>query len=134
QQPMVLGGRRVSALRFRDPLVHARLQASSRCSLVPEGFQNRDVRPLVGALLGRQLDTYSRGAMTYDLRRLRLHGLIQRVPRSHRYIVKLYRLPIASFYSTLYDHVLRPAWATSAETVTHRPARLDTAVRHPAAV
>jgi hypothetical protein len=74
---MVLGDRRVSALRFGDPRVHALLQAISRFSLVPEGFQNRDVRPLVAALLGRHLDAYSRRAMTYDLRRLRLLSTVR---------------------------------------------------------
>jgi hypothetical protein len=130
QQPIVLGNRRVAALRFGDLRVHALLQAISHFTLVPEGFQNRDLRPLVAALLGRQLDAYSRGAMTYDLRRLRLHGLIQRVPRSHRYLVTLDGLQIASFYNTLYHHVLRPGWATLAEPTIDTPAPLDTAIRH----
>jgi hypothetical protein len=110
--------------------VHALLQAISHFTLVPEGFQNRDLRPLVAALLGRQLDAYSRGAMTYDLRRLRLHGLIQRVPRSHRYLVTLGGLQIASFYNTLYHHVLRPGWAMLAEPTIDTPAPLDIAIRH----
>ena len=130
QQPIVLGNRRVSALRFGDARVHSLLQAISHFSLVAEGFQNRDLRPLVAALLGRPLDAYLRGAMTYDLRRLRLHGLIQRVPRSHRYTVTLDGVQIASFYATLYHHVLRPGWATLAEPTLHTPAPLDTAIRH----
>jgi hypothetical protein len=134
QQPIVLGDRRVSALRFGDPRVHALLQAISRFSLVPEGFQNRDVRPLAAALLGRQLDAYSRGAMTYDLRRLRLHGLIQRLPHSHRYIVTLDGLQIAAFYNTLYHHVLSPGWAVLAQPDVDTPAPLDRAIRHLAAV
>ncbi len=134
QQPIVLGDRRVSALRFGDPRVHALLQAISRFSLVPEGFQNRDVRPLVAALLGRELDAYSRGAMTYDLRRLRLHGLIQRVPHSHRYIVTLDGLQIAAFYNTLYHHVLSPGWAVLAQPDLDTPAPLDRAIRHLAAI
>jgi hypothetical protein len=39
QQPIVLGNRRVSALRFGDPRVHALLQAISHFSVVPQGFQ-----------------------------------------------------------------------------------------------
>ena len=68
--------------------------------------------------------------MTYDLRRLRLHGLIQRVPRSHRYLVTLDGLQIASFYNTLYHHVLRPGWTKLAEPTIDTPAPLDTAIRH----
>ena len=134
QQPIVLGDRRVSALRFGDPRVHALVQAISRFSLIPEGFQNRNVRPLVAALLGRELGAYSRGAMTYDLRRLRLHGLIQRVPHSHRYIVTLDGLQIAAFYNTLYQHVLRPGWAVLAQPDFDTPAPLDRAIRQLAAV
>jgi len=33
----------------------------------------------VAGLLGRDLAIYSAGAMTYDLRRLRLHGIIARI-------------------------------------------------------
>jgi hypothetical protein len=110
------------------------LQAISRFSLIPEGFQNRDLRTIVAALLGRKLDAYSRGAMTYDLRRLRLHGLIQRVPHSHRYIVTLDGLQIAAFYNTLYHHVLSPGWAVLAQPDIQTPAPLDRAVRHLATI
>lgn len=72
--------------------------------------------------------------MTYDLRRLRLHGLIQRVPRSHRYIVTLDGLQIAAFYNTLYHHVLRPGWAVLSQPDLDTPARLDRAMRQLAAV
>src|SRR5579859_5387923 len=130
QQPIVLGNRRVSALRFGDVRVHALLQAISHFSVVPEGFQNRDVRPPVAALLGRELDAYSRGAMTYDLRRLRLHGLIERVPHTHRYTLTLDGLQIAAFYNTLYHHVLSPGWTVLAQPHLDTPAPLDRAIRH----
>jgi hypothetical protein len=130
QHPIAVGDRRVSALRFGDPRVHALLQAISRFSLVPEGFQNRDLRPLVAALLGRELDGYSRGAMTYDLRRLRVHGLIQRVPHTRRYMVTLDGWQVPGFYNTLFHHVLRPGWVALADPSTSTPEPIATAVRH----
>ncbi len=36
-------------------------------------------------LRGVSLDDYNAGQMTYDLRRLRLRGLIERIPHSQRY-------------------------------------------------
>jgi hypothetical protein len=110
--------------------VHALLQAISHFSVVPEGFQNRDLRPLVAALLGRELKAYSRGAMTYDLRRLRLHGLIQRLPHTHRYMVTLDGWQVAGFYNTLYHHVLRPGWAALANPSTSTPEPIAAAVSH----
>lgn len=53
--------------------------------LLPNGFTNRDLRAHVAPLLGRTVESMTVGQMTYDLRRLRLHGLIERVPHTHRY-------------------------------------------------
>jgi hypothetical protein len=63
-------GQRVSALRFGDPRVPALFGALCHFSHLPTAFRNRDLRPLVAALLIRELASYSAGAMTYDLRRL----------------------------------------------------------------
>ncbi len=122
QQPACQGDQRVPALRFGDPRVLALLQALCRFGHLPQGFRNRDLRPVVAALLGRDLSTYSRGAMTYDLRRLRLHGLIERRPRTHRYTVTAAGLRAAFFYTKVYLRVLRPggaALATSADDLPH---------------
>jgi predicted MarR family transcription regulator len=47
--------------------------------------------------------------MTYDLRRLRLHGLIERVPQSHRYHITTLGARVAMLYVRLYARALRPA-------------------------
>jgi len=107
QQPTVDAGQRVSALRFGDPRVMALLQALTAFAHLPRGFRNRDLRPHVEALLGRP---YGAAQMTYDLRRLRLKGLIHRIPKTHRYTATTYGLKVAFFYSKLYLRILRPHW------------------------
>ncbi len=52
--------------------------------------------------------------MTYDLRRLRLHGLIQRIPHSHRYQVTDIRLRVAMFFSRTYIHLICPTLSSIA--------------------
>ncbi len=47
-------------------------------------------------------------AWTYDLRRLRLHGLIERIPRTHRFRVTPQGLRIAIFFSRTWARLLRP--------------------------
>jgi hypothetical protein len=108
QSPTVEAGQRVSALRFGDPRVLALLQALVGFVHLPRGFRNRDLRPHVEALLGR---SYSAAQMTYDLRRLRLKGLIHRIPNTHRYTATSYGLKVAFFYAKLYLRILRPQWA-----------------------
>ncbi len=107
QQPTVADGQRVSALRFGDPRVMALLQALTAFTHLPRGFRNRDLRPPVAALLGR---AYTATQMTYDLRRLRLKGLIHRIAGTHRYTATTYGLKVAFFYSKLYLRLLRPNW------------------------
>jgi hypothetical protein len=96
-------GQRVSALRFGDFRVQALFGALCRFSHLPTGFRNRDLRPLVAAQLGRELAAYTAGAMTYDLRRLRLHGVIRRAPRTLRYTLTASGTRAAFLYSTLYS-------------------------------
>ncbi|MGH8563631.1 MAG: hypothetical protein ACREXW_05895 [Gammaproteobacteria bacterium] len=63
--------------------------------------------------------------MSYDLRRLRLHGLIERIPRSHRYEPTALGLRVALFFSRTYTRLLRPILAVIAPNVppTHSPIR-----------
>jgi len=105
QRPARVAHQRASALRFQDPRVQALLHALVLFRLLPNGFSNADLRQRVGELLGRRL---SAGSMTYDLRRMRLHGLIRRIPRTHRYEVTNSGFRYALFLSRIYDRLLRP--------------------------
>src|SRR5262249_15693739 len=51
------------------------------------------------------------GQMTYHLRRLRLHGMIERIPRKHRYRVTTQGGRAALFCTRLYNRLLRPGLA-----------------------
>jgi hypothetical protein len=45
--------------------------------------------------------------MSYDLRRLRLRGIIERIPKSQRYRLTTFGLKTALFYSRTYQRFLR---------------------------
>ena len=49
--------------------------------------------------------------MTYQLRRLRLHGLIRRIPKTHRYDVTDLGFRAGLFFSKVYSRILRPGFA-----------------------
>ena len=84
-QPIITDtGHRIAGLRLGDRRAHALLQALLVFRLLPDGFANRDLRRLLAELLG-STDAITAGQISYDLRRLRAHGLITRIPRSHRY-------------------------------------------------
>ena len=77
----------------------------------PRGFTNQEMRTLLAQMLGFDPAKYPAGRMTYDLRRLRLHGIIERIPRSHRYQLTPDGLRIALFFSRTYARLLRPVLA-----------------------
>jgi hypothetical protein len=83
-QPSGEAGCRTGALRFGDPRVMALAGALSILLARTVGFTHRSMRAQVTALLGQ---TYSASQMSYDLTRLRRKGLIQRLPRSHTYVL-----------------------------------------------
>jgi hypothetical protein len=110
-QPQMVGQQRVSALPFADPRVQALLSVLVLYCLLPQGFANKDVRERLAPLLGLDPSAMTPGRMTYDLRRLRLHGLIVRIPGTHRYRLTPDGLRTALFFTRVYARILRPGLA-----------------------
>jgi hypothetical protein len=104
-------GQRAPALRYGDPRVMAMLAALCAFIHVVRGFSNRELRARIAALLGVDPKCYSRGRMTYDLRRLRLKGLVQRIQGKHRYRLTPEGLQVALFFSKTYARIIRPGQA-----------------------
>jgi len=123
--PAEVGGQRASGLRFADAAVQALLSALVVFRLLPRGFSSRDLRDHWAPLLGRGPDTMTMGQTGYHLRRLRLHGLIERIPGTHRYRVTRQGSRAALFFTRVYDRILRPGLAV----ITPEEAREDSELR-----
>jgi len=105
QQPYAREGQRTGAFRFGD--IRAMALAGALCMSVHAvaGFTNKSLRSLVAGLLDAD---YTTNQMTYDLRRLRLHGLIERQPRSHTYTLTPEGIRVAVFYTKVHRRLLHP--------------------------
>ncbi len=110
-QPVVVQEQRAAALRYADPRVQAVLSALLGFSLLLRGFTNRQLRERVAGLLGQSPESLTAGRMSYDLRRLRLHGLINRVKKSNRYHLTKRGIRVATFFTRSYARILRPGLA-----------------------
>ena len=110
-QPITVQGQRAAGLRFGDPTVHMLLNALVLFCLLPDGFSNPDLRLKLAQLLGIDPAQLSPGHLTYQLRRLRLHGFIARNPGTYRYHVTDHGFRIVLFFSRTYAHLLRPGLA-----------------------
>jgi hypothetical protein len=104
-------GTRISGLRFTDSRAQALLHILLVFRLHPGGFLSKDLRELLAEYLGRPPGTITSGQATYDLRRLREHGLIERLPRTHRYQVTPTGLRHAMFLTRVHDRILRTGLA-----------------------
>ena len=107
-QPYVREGQRTGTFRFGDQ--RAMALAGSLCLVVHAvtGFTNKSLRGRVAGLLGKD---YSSSQMSYDLRRLRLHGLIERHARTNTYTLTPDGQRVAVFYTKLQARLLRPLLA-----------------------
>jgi hypothetical protein len=101
-------GARVPALPIDSTRTQALLTALVIFRLLPHGFRNRDLRAHLAPLLGATADTMTAGQLSYDLRRLRHHGLVERVPGTHRYTIPDRSLHLALFLTRNHARVLRP--------------------------
>ena len=129
-RPVQVDAQRASALRFADSKVQALWNALLVFRLLPKGFSNAQLRSHLTELLGKAPAPITPGAMAYQLRRLRLHGLIQRTPKTHRYQVTDLGFRAGLFFSKVYSRILRPGFAFVLPDVVATDAKLRRAFRN----
>src|SRR6266550_5596438 len=122
QSSLTSDGRRAPALRFGDPRVMALLGALCVC-LNAVGFTSRSLRAQVSCLLG---EGYTVNQMSYDLGRLRLNAVIERLDGTNTYRTTTDGQRVAIFYTKVHDRLLRPLLAADSPPA---PADLRAALR-----
>jgi hypothetical protein len=113
--PCQMGKQRTSGLPYGDPVVLMLFHLLLLFRLLPRGFRNKELREHFARLLGKNPQQCTQGQMTYQLRRLRLHGLIERQPGTHRYRVTEHGLHMALFFTRSYARMVGPALAQLAQ-------------------
>ncbi len=85
------------------------------------GFTNRDLRSHLAPLLGLLPGAMTAGQATYDLRRLRTHGLIERIPHTNRYLPTEDGLRAAIVLTQTHARLLSPALASATDPTADFP-------------
>jgi len=94
-----------AGLRFGEQRVMALLGALVGFGYLVAGFANRQLVERVGALLQAP---YGCRQATYDLRRLKRKGLIEKIPEAHRYRLTGLGRRVAVLFTKAYGRVLAP--------------------------
>ncbi|MDD4867708.1 MAG: hypothetical protein PHQ28_11515 [Mycobacterium sp.] len=77
-------------------------------------------------LLNKASEDITAGHMTYDLRRLRAHGLIERIPHTRRYTVTDTGLQHALLFTHAHDHLLGAGLAQVSDPARREKPRCTT--------
>lgn len=120
-RPTEVRGQRASALRFDDPRVQALFAVLVMFAFQADGFTSSQLRAPLAQLLGFDPADLTRGRMTYDLRRLRLHGILERIEGTHRYRLTAEGLRVAVFFSRTWARLLRPGLSLAAPVAPAHP-------------
>jgi hypothetical protein len=126
--PCQVGRQRASALPYGAAVTLALCHLLLLFRLAPWGFRNQQLREHFARLLGRDPQQSTPGQMTYQLRRLRLHGLIVRQPGTHRYRVTDHGLRIALFFTRSYSRLVSPGLSELAAVPLPANTKLQRAV------
>ena len=94
-------------LRFGEPRTMVLLACLCSFQHLFVGLTNRSLRELIAGLI----PGYTARQMTYDLRRLRRKGFIQRIPRTHRYQLTREGRRLAVFFTKTYTRIVNPSLA-----------------------
>jgi hypothetical protein len=111
QRPRQIEGQRAPALRFGNAHAQAVLDAVLMFVFLARGFTNKDLRQQFAVLLAKRAEEVSPGRTSLELRRLRLHRLIERLPQTRRCRLTDDGLRTALSYTRVYPRILRPAMA-----------------------
>jgi hypothetical protein len=84
-RPVIDGDKRFRALRIGDPSDIALLGTITRGEYATAGFRNRDLRHHLYPDSSRATSEQHAAKVSRQLRLLRAHGLIKKIPKTHRY-------------------------------------------------
>jgi hypothetical protein len=129
-QPVISpAGTRTAGMPITSPRVQALLAALCVFRMLPNGFTTRDLRTCLAPLLGLTPEAMTSGQLSYDLRRLRIHGLIRRIPHSFRYQVTPAGIRQARFLTRLTQRLLIPGLSQLTDPSPPLPTPLRAAAR-----
>ncbi|MGH9222908.1 MAG: hypothetical protein ACRD2W_03710 [Acidimicrobiales bacterium] len=103
--PTTHGGQRAPGLRFGDPRTMALLASVAAFAHVIGGLTNKSLRAQMAVLWSPD---YTAAQASYDLRRLRLKGFIERVEHTNTYRVTPHGRRMATFFTKLATRVVVP--------------------------
>jgi hypothetical protein len=134
QPTLTATGKRIPGLKLDNPRQLALMHALVRFAQIPPArtFSTAEIYPHTLAALGSTTQSYSLASLRYDLSKLRVKGLVQRLPRSRRYHLPATGYSVCLIFLKLFERVYAPLSAARLDPIpgdaslpTHKQTLLD---------
>jgi DNA-binding transcriptional ArsR family regulator len=119
--PAQVGRSRVAGIDVNRPRMIAVLQAVVALSTIPRGLSSQELAAKVRELRGQSEAEYSPRQASYDLKKLRVKGLVERVGKSRRYAATEAGLRTMAAVGIVREQVLKPILAKACHPEPHPP-------------
>ena len=112
-------GKRIPGLKLDNPRQLALMHALVRFAQIPAAgtFSTAEIYPRTVAALGATTQRYSLASLRYDLSKLRIKGLVEKLPRSRRYRLSPQGYSICLIFLKLFERVYAPLSAARLDPV-----------------
>jgi len=119
--PSQVGQSRVAGIDVNRPRMVAVLQAVVALSTIPSGLSSQELAAKVRELRGQSEVEYTPRQASYDLKKLRFKGLVERVGKSRRYAPTVPGLRTMAAVGIVREQVLKPILAKACHPEPHPP-------------
>ena len=112
-------GKRIPGLKLDNPRQIALMHALVRFAQIPAArtFSIAEIYPRTVAALGTTTQQYTLASLRYDLSKLRIKGLVEKLPRSRRYLLTPQGYSICLIFLKLFERVYAPITAARLDPV-----------------
>ena len=116
---MTATGKRIPGLKLDNPRQLALMHALVRFAQIPAArtFSTAEIYPHTIAALGATTEQYRLASLRYDLSKLRVKGLVEKLPRSRRYLLSPRGYSICLIFLKLFERVYPPLSAARLDPV-----------------
>lgn len=133
-QPIVNGRTRVPGIKIQDARMIRLMEVLLHSATQVAGWRSTDIHSAVLAAFSLAPDTYTLIQLRYDLRKMKAHGLVERLGKGYRYRLSPKGIRVALLFVLFHGRICGPL----AGSLFHRrpdPARkpaskIETAYRH----
>ena len=106
--PIQLGRSRVPGIKIHDTRVLRLMEVLLHGGTQISGWRSRQMHEAVLAAYGLSEQSYTLGQLRYDLRKLKAHGLVERLGRSYRYRLTQKGVRVAVMFLLFHKRVCGP--------------------------